>query len=215
MNVEQKPQLKVTVISDYICPFCFIGSRRLESLRQDYDLKVNWCFVEIHPETPSEGMDVSQFQYSREHWQQLMQNLQTLAEEEGITLAEHTTTANSRKALLLAEASKQLGADKFYPLHRRLFEAFFVEGRNIGDEQVLRQLAAECQIPETILEQAWSDPAADGPADTVPEPLLPYLQYAGAIHATGVPTYIIGQQMLSGAISREKLHQAAKQALST
>jgi len=213
MPVEQKPQLKVSVISDYICPFCFIGSRRLESLRQDYDLKINWCFVEIHPETPAQGMDVKMFDYSQEHWDTLMKNLKTLADEENIAFSEHTTTTNSRQALLLAEASKQLGAELFYPLHHRLFEAFFVDGKNIGDEQVLRELAAECQIPEPILEQAWSDPNTHGPADTVPQALLPYLQYVGAINATGVPTYIIGKQMLSGAVSRQRLQEAANLAL--
>jgi len=38
---QAKPELKVTVFSDYICPFCYIGSRRLLRLNDDYDLKIN------------------------------------------------------------------------------------------------------------------------------------------------------------------------------
>ena len=55
MAVTDKPELLVTVFTDYICPFCYVGDVRLERLRTDYDLKINWCFLEIHPETPSTG----------------------------------------------------------------------------------------------------------------------------------------------------------------
>jgi len=207
---NRKPELKISVISDYICPFCFIGHRRLQRLRDDYELKINWCFVEIHPETPAEGRPVAMLNYSEDYWNSLMQNLKRLADEEGIELSEHTMTTNSRQALLLAEASKVLGAEVFYPLHERLFEAYFVDGQNIGDEQVLRQIAAECGVPENILQQAWSDPCTHGPADQVPVALLPYLQYAGAINARSVPTFVFGKEMLTGAVETSLLQQAAK-----
>ena len=204
-----KPELKVSVISDYICPFCFIGHRRLQQLRDDYELKINWCFVEIHPETPAEGQPVSMLNYSDDYWDSLMGNLKRLAREEGIVLSEHTRTTNSRQALLLAEASKSLGAEFFYPLHERLFEAFFVDGLNIGDEKVLRQIAADCNIGDDILKQAWSDPFTHGPADQVPAPLLPYLQYAGAINARSVPTFVFGKELLTGVVEKRILQQAA------
>lgn len=37
-----KPELRLTVFSDYICPFCYIGDARINRLREDFDLKVNW-----------------------------------------------------------------------------------------------------------------------------------------------------------------------------
>mgnify|MGYP001821638697 FL=1 len=43
------PELKVTVYSDYICPFCYVGNHRLQRLRDSYELKINWCLLEIHP----------------------------------------------------------------------------------------------------------------------------------------------------------------------
>jgi len=208
-----KPEIKVSVISDYICPFCYIGHKRLNHLREFYDLKINWCLVEIHPETPVDGQPVSMLNYSPEHWDSLMTNLHRLADEEGIQLSKHTMTANSRKALLLAEASKSLGAERFYAIHERLFEACFVDGLNIGDQQVLRQLASECQIPEFIIEQAWSDPHAHGPEDSVPKPLLAYLQYAGAIQAKSVPTFVFNTEMLSGVVEVDALKSAAEKML--
>lgn len=209
MKAHTKPELKVSVISDYICPFCFIGHKRLDALRQDYDLKINWCFVEIHPETPPEGHSVKRLNYSSDHWDKLMSALYKLAEEEGIQLAEQTMTTNSRKALLLAEASKALGADLFYPLHDKLFKAYFIESKNIGDEKVLRQLAEECHIPASTIEKAWSDQYANGPADSIPAPLLRYLQYAGAIKAQSVPTFVFGKRILTGIIERKIMQEAA------
>jgi predicted DsbA family dithiol-disulfide isomerase len=128
MPESSKPVLKISVLSDYICPFCFIGHKRLESLREEYDLKINWCFVEIHPETPAEGQSVKLLDYSDSQWNSLMANLRRLADEEGIKLNEHTMTTNSRQALLLAEEVKSLGAEVFYPLHKRIFEAYFIDG---------------------------------------------------------------------------------------
>ena len=68
-----KPALRLAVLSDYICPFCYIGYLRLEKLREHFELAVNWVLVEIHPESPVEGKPVED-------------------------LAPHTFTTNSRKA---------------------------------------------------------------------------------------------------------------------
>ena len=207
---KSKPELKISVISDYICPFCFIGHKRLDCLREDYELKINWCFVEIHPETPAGGQSVAMLNYSEDYWHSLMSNLAQLAEEEGIRLSEHTTTTNSRQALLLAEAVKSLGAEYFYPLHERIFEAYFVDGKNIGYEALLREIAADCKIPDEIMEQAWSDPCSRGPASATPKGLLPYLQYASAINARSVPTFVFGKEILTGVVNRDTLKQAAR-----
>jgi len=207
---KPKPKLKVTVLSDYICPFCFIGHLRLKVLREIYDVKINWCFIEIHPETPGAGHSIKMLNYSEATWDEMSKNLLQLAKEEGVTLCEQTITTNSRKALLLSEAVKSLGADVFYPLHERLFTAYFIDGLNIGDESVLREIAKQNNIPENIINEAWSDEFANGPADSVPAKLLAYLQYAGALQAKSVPCFIIGDQMLNGVITRQKLLDAAK-----
>jgi len=209
----KKPELKISILSDYICPFCFIGHLRLESLREFYDLKINWCFIEIHPETPSEGHSIKMLNYDNDVWDEMTKNLTQLADEEGIKICEQTMTTNSRKALLLSEAVKPLGADVFYPFHEQLFNAYFIDGKNIGDENILRDIAKQNNIPENLVNQAWDDKYANGPADSVPTSLLPYLQYAGALQAKSVPTFIIGKEMLNGVVSREKLLDAAKKSM--
>ena len=194
MTTTEKPELLATVFTDYICPFCYVGDVRLDRLREDYDLKINWCFLEIHPETPAEGMDVSCLGYSNPKWQQMMDNLSALAAEEGITFQPHTFTTNSHKSLLLAEAAKAAGADVFYALHRRLFEAFFTEGRNIGDEAVLTELARESGMPNTVLEQAWTD-------DRYEQRLQQYLAAAHELDVRATPTIFFGEkQRIDGAL---------------
>jgi len=194
MVVVQKPELLATVFMDYICPFCYVGDVRLDRLREDYDLKINWCFLEIHPETPAEGMDSSRLGYSDPKWQQMMDNLSRLAQEEAICFRPQTFTTNSRKALLLAEAAKQDGADVFYALHRRLFEAYFTDGQNIADAVVLEQLARESGVSDTVLARAWSD-------EKHAKRLGDYLAAARELNVTATPTiFFSGQQRIDGAL---------------
>ena len=114
-----KPELRVTVFSDYICPFCYIGHVRLARLADEYDLKVNWCMVEIHPETPAQGRPVDELGYPPEQWNTMMSELGAMAQAESIVIRPHTVTTNSHQALLLAEAAKEQGSAVFYALHNR------------------------------------------------------------------------------------------------
>ena len=205
MAVTTKPELLVTVFTDYICPFCYVGDVRLDRLREDYDLKINWCFLEIHPETPPEGMDASCLGYSDPKWQQMMDNLSRLAEEEGISFRPQTFTTNSRKALLLAEAAKEDGADVFYALHRRLFEAFFTDGLKIGEQAVLEQLARESAVSEAVLARAWTD-------EKYSQRLEQYLAAAHELEVTATPTIFFSeQQRIDGALPLDVFKRLAKE----
>lgn len=202
-----KPVLLATVFSDYICPFCYIGDLRLDRLREQYDLRINWIMVEIHPETPPEGMPIDELGYSSELWRKMVANLQTLAGEEGIELPAQTINANSHKALLLAEAAKEAGGDTFYRLHRRLFEAYFLEGRNIGDEQVLSELATACGVPDDIVARAWHEPRYE-------ERLQQNTAAAAQYEVRATPTVFFSEQhRLDGALPYERFLELAQAGL--
>lgn len=204
MTGDDKPVLLATVFSDYICPFCYIGDLRLDRLREHFNLKINWMLLEIHPETPAAGTPVAELGYSDERWQRMMDNLTRLAAEEGVTLRQPPLNANSHKALLLAEAAKQAGADVFYRLHRQLFEAYFGDGRDIGDAQVLRELASACGVPPAIVEQAWSDPQYAGR-------LQQNLAAAGDYGVRATPTVFFSEQhRLDGAVPYEQFVETAR-----
>jgi len=196
------PELKITVFSDYICPFCYVGHHRLMRLRDKYDLKINWCFIEIHPETSPEGEPVASLEYPSEQWNQLMQNLEAVAKEEGISMAEHNFTTNSKDALLLSEAAKEQGREKFYALHEKLFTAFFVDSRNIGDRDILRELATECGIGSDVIEQAWQDKKYQ-------QRILSNYHAAREHEIQAVPSFIFGERKLTGVVTEDVMRSAA------
>ena len=198
------PELRLTVFSDYICPFCYVGHHRLMRLRDEYDLKINWCFIEIHPETSPEGEPVTSLEYPSEQWNQLMQNLEAVAKEEGIAMAEHTFTTNSKDALLLSEAAKEQGREKFYDLHEKLFAAFFVDGRNIGDRNILRELASDSGIDNAAIESAWQ-------GEKYQQRILSSYHAARQHEIQAVPSFIFGERKLTGVVTEDVMRSAARE----
>ncbi len=198
-------KLRLTVFYDYICPFCYIGSRRILALSDQYELEINWSGIEIHPETPVQGRSTQSLGYSNQQWSQMMQALDELAKVEGIAMQDHDFTTNSGPALRLAEAAKKDGREVFYRLHEGLFEALFCQGRNIADREVLTELAHQAGMSEEQIGQFCDQ------MDIVKR-LQWNLQMARQHRITSVPTYIIGNRLLSGAQPVSMLRDAAQQA---
>jgi len=196
------PSLAVVVYSDYICPFCYIGFLRLEKLRAEYPLDVDWRFLEIHPDNPPEGRPLSELGYPPRHWEMLMANLERMAGEEGVILPERTFTTNSRLALKLAQAVREQQPAGFDALNRALYEAYFLERRNIGDRDVLNTVAESCGVAPGTVESAWRDERYEAV-------LGENHRSAARLGITGTPTYVFGQQVYSGAIPLDMLRRAA------
>ena len=203
---KEKTQLRLTLFTDYICPFCYIGDLRLQHLRKDYDVLINFRFIEIHPDTPLQGTTVDSLDYSDEQWQGMMDGLVEMAQEEGITLAPVSLLANSHRALLLAEAVKKEGREIFYKFNQALYEEYFVAGRNIGDDEILRDIALVSGVSDEVVDRAWRDPEYE-------KILQMNMSMAVKAGVTGTPTFFIGQQRLTGAVSTSKLRQAAEGAI--
>jgi predicted DsbA family dithiol-disulfide isomerase len=181
-----------------------VGERRLARLSEEFDVRVERRFLEIHPETPAEGRPVSELGYPPEQWARMMENLNRMGKAEGIVFSERTFTTNSHKALLLAEAAKEEGPDIFEALNEGLFRAYFTEGRNIGDLQVLRDVAQAAGVPAGRMEQAWSDAAYE-------ERLARDHAAAAEIGITGIPLFIVdGRWILEGAVPVEMLREVAQ-----
>ena len=202
------PEIQITIFSDYICPFCYVGHHRLMRLKDEYDLKINWCFLEIHPENSAEGEPVTDLDYSSDFWEELMNNLKCVAEDENIPLAEHTFTTNSKDASLLAEASKQLGSETFYQLHEKLFTAFFVEKRNIGDREILRDIAKDCGINDETINAAWTE-------EKYRQQLLENFNHARQKKIKSVPSFVFGERTLTGVVDEAIMRDAAADLVKT
>ena len=202
---QSKSKLKVTVFTDYICPFCYVGAARLERLRDIYDLRINWCFLEIHPETLSEGEPVASLDYGSQTWQRMMVTLRELAREEDLLLREHDFITNSHSALQLAEVAKFIDRDVFYRLHQSLFEAFFRRGENIGERAVLQRLGCEAGMSEQQVERAWRD-------GTAAARLQQYKMAASELGVRATPTFFVGEKRLDGVVPLAQLMSAARAA---
>jgi predicted DsbA family dithiol-disulfide isomerase len=200
------PELKITVYSDYICPFCYVGHHRLQRLRDNYDLKINWCFLEIHPETSAEGEPIDSLDYPSEQWQQMMANLERIAKEENIPLSKLAFITNSRDALLLSEAAKHCGRDIFYALHEKLFIAYFVDGKNIGDKKLLTEIAESCGIDKATIDSAWSD-------ERYQKRLLENFHSARKHEIQSVPSFVFGDRVLTGVVAEKTFREAAEKAV--
>jgi len=161
-------------------------------------------FLEIHPETPAEGMPVSELGYPPEQWVRMMEVLNRMGEAEGIVFSDRTFTTNSHMSLLLAEAAKEEGQEIFEALNEGLFRAYFTEGRNIGDPQVLRDVAQAVGVSAGRIGQAWSDAAYE-------KRLARDHEAAAEIGITGIPTFIVdGRWIIEGAVPVEMLREVAQ-----
>ena len=197
------PELKITVYSDYICPFCYVGHHRLQRLRDSYDLKINWCFLEIHPETSAEGEPIDSLDYPSEQWQQMLANLERIAREENIPLSKISFITNSKDALLLSEATKGCDRDMFYKLHEKLFSAYFVDGKNIGNRDVINEITKFCGIDKKTIDSAWTD-------GKYQQRLLENFNSARKHNIQSVPSFVFGDRVLTGVVAETTFRDAAE-----
>ena len=183
-------KVKVTVFSDYICPFCYIGYYRIEQLRKNYDLEVEWRPFEIHPETPKEGMDLNNLPYPKEYLDMMKANIKKLADDVGISLKLSEKLPNSRFALYLSEFARKNG--KFDDFHKLVFDSYWKDGKDIGNQALLLDLAKTIGLNKNeVLEYITSKE----PKSELTKSLKELRQYG----INGVPTFIIGDKIVVGA----------------
>lgn len=196
---------KVTVYSDYICPFCLIGKSRVDRLEEQFGVEVEWKGFEIHPETPPEGRDRKSFGYSEDQMAAMSSHIEEMCAEEGLEVAPRTRSSNSKLAMQIGEFAKEKGRFKEY--HDAVFRTYWQEGKDIGQRELLLAVAAEAGLDVGELE-AYLE--GDGADEKLAEHLREVMQYG----IDGVPTFIIGNKMVVGAQPYEVLEKVLKGELS-
>ncbi len=142
---------------------------------------VEWKGLEIHPETPPEGTPMAS-RFRPEDITRMMGHLRTMGATFGITFADRPRLSNSHLALQAAEFARDNA--KFHEYHQALFTAYFSEGLDIGDLNVLKQIAGDAGL------EAAAMVAAVGSGKYLPA--LEDAKEAAARHGvTGVPTFFI------------------------
>ena len=145
--------MRIDVVSDVICPWCYIGKRRLaEALRQrpEVEAEILWHPFQLNPDMPPEGMPRERYIAAKfgggQHASRIYQNVTDVGATVGISFhfERIQVTPNTRDAHRLirrAAASGDAG-----PMVEALFNAYFIEGRNIGDRGTLAQIAQEARL---------------------------------------------------------------------
>jgi len=177
---------------------------RIEKLRKAHGLRVKWIHFPLHPDTPQEGRSLADLFAGRNYDIPKMQaQMRARMEAEGLPYGTRTMTYNSRLAQELgAWADTQPGGEA---IHDALFRAYFVDAKNIGDADVLVEIAASVGLPAAkareVIEKRTHREAIDADWEKS-------RQYG----VTGVPTFVIGRNGVVGAQPYEALEELVKQA---
>jgi predicted DsbA family dithiol-disulfide isomerase len=199
--------ISIDLFSDPICPWCFIGKRRLEaalSTRPEIEVDINWHSFQLNPMMPHDGMERGEYLALKfgnpDNARRLYDNIASVGEQAGIQFEFERIeiTPNTIAAHRLIRFADRFGAqDKIV---EQLFNAYFLDGRNIGDIDILIALNAEAGLNS---DEAAVFLESDEDMDAVKSEDM----QARQLGIQGVPFYILDQQYaISGAQEPEAFY---------
>ncbi|RYL25310.1 DsbA family oxidoreductase [Acinetobacter piscicola] len=209
--------MRVDIWSDVVCPFCYIGKKRLEAAAQQLgiELEVHWHSFELDPEAPirqeiSNSERLAQ-KYGRTlaEVEDMQRNIAIMALEEGIQFnwqnANSGNTFNVHRIIHLAQ-SKGLGSEA----EEAFFYSYMTQGLPIGERETIEDVAARIGLnPVEVDDVLDSDEFAD---------FVKFDQEVAReqLKVTGVPFFVFDQRIaLAGAQPREVFVQVLQQAVET
>ena len=216
--------LNIDIVSDFVCPWCFLGKVRLDraladlkASRPDIDVRINWLPFFLNPDTPPEGEPYRAFLEGKfggpVKAEAVLDRVREAAAGDGLQyaferIATRPNTLAAHRLLYRAQAQGQK-PERIQALAQALFAAHFQEGRDIGDLDTLADIAAACgERREAVRE--WL--AGRGEVDKVKR-MAEGVRRQGI---EGVPFFILNRKMaLSGAQSAAVLGAAILQSLET
>ncbi len=194
MEESAATSIELTVVSDYVCPWCFIGLTRVEQLQRDYEgLEVEWVPYELRPNTPPEGIPFQRLKGRPPYTDDYLLSMRVLADRSGLEMRERELVPNSLPSLKAAEWARDAGV--FPQLHRALFSAYFEQGKDIGDLAVLRQVATDLGLDAADM----IDAIDSGRFDERLEEKLVWSRVAGQ---GGIPRFIFKATFADGSVKR-------------
>jgi predicted DsbA family dithiol-disulfide isomerase len=206
--------LRVEVVSDVVCPWCYIGKRRLEKalalVQGSLAPRITWLPFQLNPDMPTEGMPRAEYRRAKfgslERGRQLDARVAAEGRSEGIDFALERIerTPNTFAAHQLIDLAQQEGAGG--AVVDALFRAYFEEARDVGDRGVLLGIAESAGLARAQVEARWADAVVARRVAELEESMK-------ALGISGVPTFILERKFgVSGAQPAEALAAAMREA---
>jgi predicted DsbA family dithiol-disulfide isomerase len=204
--------LQIDVVSDVVCPWCYIGKHRLEralALAPDVAVEVNWRPFFLNPWVPREGMSREDYLVTKfgsvEAYTSISSRIKEAAAEEGLQynperVQRQPNTLDCHRLIHWAGASGNAAAMK-----QRLMELYFRDGGDLTKLDVLVQAAADAGLDANEMRARLG---TDADVDLVSV----QANEASSKGISGVPTYVFARQYaVSGAQPPEQLAAAIRQ----
>lgn len=202
----------IDIVSDVVCPWCYVGKHRLEAAMRmlpEQTFTVFWRPFQLDLTIPKEGIPRKTYLERKfggsERLAKLHAPLIEIGKAEGIPFAfdKITRSPNTLDAHRLIRWAREAGRQN--EMVSRLFALYFTEGADIGDRNVLITAAIEVGLDRALVGQLLSTGA-----DL--DPVIAEVNAAGEMGITGVPTFIFASRFaLSGAHPAETLKKAIEQ----
>lgn len=192
--------MRIEIVSDVICPWCFIGKRRLEQAmvqRPDMDFEIGWRPFQLNPDMPREGADRKSYLEAKfggpARAREIYARVSAEGAKEGIAFNFDGIKRTPNTLAAHSVLRWALNAGVQTELKERLFNLYFIQGQDIGDHQVLADAAA-AEGMDGALVKSLLDEGRD--AEVIQEEDM----MARQLGITGVPFFIFERKYgVSGA----------------
>ncbi|MFB6160214.1 MAG: DsbA family protein [Haloferacaceae archaeon] len=196
----------ITVYSDYVCPFCYLGRESLRRYREsrEADLNVDWHPFDLRRRKrgPDGEIDDSVDDgKGEEYYERARENVRRLQEKYDVEMAQEIATGvDSLPAQVASVHVAEAHPGKWAAFDRAVFDALWVDGRDIGDPDVLADLAGEVGLDGDEVRDAVDD-------DALRERVFERFREATERGVTGVPTFVVDGHAARGAVPPEQLER--------
>jgi predicted DsbA family dithiol-disulfide isomerase len=212
--MDDRQSISVDVVSDVVCPWCYIGQKRLGKAvagLADVDVHVRWRPFQLDPTIPAEGKDRRAYMLdkfgSEERIHQIHARIEPLGAAEGIAFAFDAikVAPNTLDAHRVIRWAGAVGETEQNRLVDRMFKLNFEEGANLGDHAVLVEAARDSGMDTSIVESLL-------PTDADVEAVRAEIATASRMGITGVPCFLLeNKYAVMGAQDVDALADAIRQ----
>ena len=205
--------MRVEIWSDIVCPWCYIGKRRLENALADFpqadQVEIVWRSFQLDPSAPNTPVETVAEHLGRKYGggpdagRQMIERTEAIAAEEGMTWRQQEAL---RVGTLDAHRLLHAAGDLRGELKEALLHAYFAEAQNVADHETLTRIATDAGLDEVLVKEVLT---TDRYADEVEADV----RQAAAYGATGVPFFVIDQKYgVSGAQPSDTFRQVLESA---